>query len=78
MRDTVRLEQEATSIEYVSRVLVPGLLQSPSYSAIVISGAQPITDQDTVDRLVRLRCRRYIELRQHNNPRVSAVFPIRH
>lgn len=75
MRDTVRLEQEATSIEYVSPVLVPGLLQSPSYAAIVITGAQPIIDQDTVDRLVRLRCRRYAELRQYNDPRVSAVFP---
>ncbi|GAA4909851.1 helix-turn-helix domain-containing protein [Streptomonospora salina] len=75
MRDTVRLEQEATSIDYVSPVLVPGLLQSPSYSAIVIAGAQPITDQGTIDRLVRLRCRRYAELRNYNNPRVSAVFP---
>lgn len=76
MQDAGKLEEAASLIEYVSPVLVPGLLQSPSYAEIVFREGQPLLPAYEVQRLAALRCARYEQLRAQNDPWVSAVFPV--
>ncbi|CAM3867321.1 helix-turn-helix transcriptional regulator [Nocardiopsis rhodophaea] len=75
MRDAARLEEAATSIEYVSPVLVPGLLQCREYAAMVFREGQPLETPEGIDRLVTGRCGRYEQLRKLRDPWVTAVFP---
>ncbi|MBR8744043.1 helix-turn-helix transcriptional regulator [Nocardiopsis sp. MG754419] len=76
MQNAGNLEEAASLIEYVSPVLVPGLLQSPSYAEIVFREGQPLSQAAEIRRLVSVRCGRYEHLRTRNDPRVSAVFPV--
>ena len=76
MQDAGKLEEAASLIEYVSPVLVPGLLQSPGYAQIVFQEGQPLSSPTGVQRLVSLRCGRYEQLRVRNEPAISAVFPV--
>ncbi|MFE6305402.1 Scr1 family TA system antitoxin-like transcriptional regulator [Nocardiopsis sp. NPDC057823] len=75
MRDLGRLEELARLIELVSPLLVPGLLQSPSYTRLIFEeGLLSETGAD-LEELVALRCGRYEKLRSTNDPKVVAVFP---
>ncbi|APC35233.1 MULTISPECIES: helix-turn-helix transcriptional regulator [Nocardiopsis] len=76
MQDAGMLEEAASLIEYVSPVLVPGLLQSPGYAEIVFREGQPLSSATDIRRLVALRCSRHEVLRVRNDPGVSAVFPV--
>jgi hypothetical protein len=76
MRDAGKLEESASLIEYISPLLVPGLLQSPGYAEIVFREGQPLSPPEVIQRLVALRCARYEQLRARNNPVVAAVFPV--
>lgn len=75
MQDAGRLVEEAVSIEYVSPVIVPGLLQSPEYARLVFKWGDPITDHDEIERYVSARVSRYEYLRKRNDPSIAAVFP---
>lgn len=76
MKNVSRLEEAAKLIELISPHLIPGLLQSPKYArAVFREGLHPGTPEE-IDRLVALRCGRYAHLRNQNNPRITAVFPV--
>ncbi|QVQ54862.1 helix-turn-helix transcriptional regulator [Spiractinospora alimapuensis] len=75
MRDAGRLVEEATAIDYLSPVLVPGLLQDLTYAQLVFREGQPLCPASEVDRLAAVRCARYESLRRSNDPWISAVFP---
>ena len=75
MQDAARLEEEAVSIEYISPVLVPGLLQSPQYAEVVFRHGQPLAPQTEIARLAEARTGRYGHLKRSRSPWVSAVFP---
>lgn len=76
MQNAGNLEDAASLIEYVSPVLVPGLLQCTSYAEIVFREGQPLSPTPEIQRLVAVRCARYEQLRVRNDPSVSAVFPV--
>jgi transcriptional regulator with XRE-family HTH domain len=75
MRDAGKLEEAARSISYISPALVPGLLQSPSYSELIFREGQPLWTKEEIARVVALRCRRFEFLRERNDPSITAVFP---
>ncbi|GAA1084410.1 helix-turn-helix domain-containing protein [Nocardiopsis metallicus] len=75
MLDAGKLEEAATSVTYVSPVLVPGLLQSPGYAEMIFAEGQPLWSPSEVARVVALRSKRYEYLRERNNPKITAVFP---
>ncbi|GAA3743446.1 helix-turn-helix domain-containing protein [Salinactinospora qingdaonensis] len=75
MRDAGRLQEEAASIDCISPVLVPGLLQSPAYAWLVFREGRPLSTDSEIARLVALRCERYESLRHRNDPWITAVFP---
>ncbi|WP_116248580.1 helix-turn-helix transcriptional regulator [Nocardiopsis sp. FIRDI 009] len=76
MKNVSRLEEAAKLIELISPHLIPGLLQSPRYArAVLREGLHPGTPEE-ISRLVALRCGRYKHLRNRNNPRITAVFPL--
>lgn len=76
MQDAGKLEESASLIEYVSPVLVPGLLQSPAYASMVFREGQPLTPPSEIERLVAVRCARHQQLRVRNAPEISSVFPV--
>lgn len=75
MQDLWRLKEEAVHIEFLSPVLVPGLLQSPGYARIVFEHGQPLAGPAEIADLVSMRCARYDRLRERNDPEIVAVFP---
>lgn len=75
MQDAGKLEEAATSITYISPALVPGMLQSPSYSEMIFREGQPLWGESETSRVVALRCKRYGFLRERSNPAITAVFP---
>lgn len=75
LQNAAKLEEAAISVTYISPALVPGLLQSPSYTQMIFREGQPLWSEDEISRLVALRCKRYEYLRDHNNPGITAVFP---
>jgi len=76
MQDAARLEEEATVIEYISPVLVPGMLQCQQYAELVFRYGQPLETPAEISRLAAARSSRYEHLRQHRDPWVTAVFPV--
>ncbi|MBE2999537.1 helix-turn-helix transcriptional regulator [Nocardiopsis sp. HNM0947] len=75
MLDAGRLEEAASQVTYISPSLVPGLLQSPSYSTLIFQEGQPSWTQEEISRVAGLRCKRYELLRERNSPQITAVFP---
>lgn len=69
LRDIDTLEREATGIDLISPVTVPGLLWCQSYAELVYRAGRKVTD---VPRLAQLRSQRLSQLRAH----VYAVFPM--
>ncbi|QUX31497.1 helix-turn-helix transcriptional regulator [Nocardiopsis akebiae] len=76
MHSVSRLEEAAEAIDLISPLLVPGLLQSPSYARLVFEESLMGREPGDLERLVELRCGRYEQLRKLNNPRTIAVFPV--
>lgn len=72
MRDLGRLEETARLVELVSPLLVPGLLQSPTYARLIFEESLMGEEGANLDRLVKLRCERYEKL---GSPKIVAVFP---
>lgn len=72
LRDIVRVESEARTVDIVSLVTVPGYLQSESYARSLFRASRPLATEAEIQRLVQLRCGR---LEQLAELRVTAVFP---
>ncbi|MDA2804857.1 helix-turn-helix domain-containing protein [Nocardiopsis suaedae] len=75
MQGPAELEEAASRIEYLSPVLVPGLLQCQEYAEHVFREGQPLGDAAEISRLAVARCNRYDHLRHDRDPWVTAVFP---
>jgi transcriptional regulator with XRE-family HTH domain len=74
--NVARLQEQAVAIDCLSPVLVPGLLQSPSYARLVFKDGQPLASDTDIDHWSNSRCSRLKTLREHHhNPVVTAVFP---
>jgi transcriptional regulator with XRE-family HTH domain len=76
MKNVSRLEEAAHLIELISPLLVPGLLQSPRYARMVFEESLMDGAPGDLERRVALRCGRYTQLRNQNDPRITAVLPI--
>ncbi|GAB2516184.1 Scr1 family TA system antitoxin-like transcriptional regulator [Nocardiopsis aegyptia] len=72
-RGLADIEIVARFLEFLSPVLVPGYLQSPSYARQVFRAGQPLLPEKDIANLVKLRCER---LEQLHSLSVSAVFPV--
>lgn len=75
MQDAARIEEEAATLEYISPVLVPGILQCREYAEMIFRLGQPLQSIAEVEQLAATRCGRYAFLRQNRDPLVTAVFP---
>ncbi|MGW5875510.1 helix-turn-helix domain-containing protein [Nocardiopsis terrae] len=75
MRDLGKLEELTQVIELISPLLIPGLLQSPSYARLIFEESLMGEAGANLEKLVSLRCGRYEKLRKANDPKVVAVFP---
>lgn len=75
MRDLGKLEENARMIELVSPLLIPGLLQAPSYARLIFDESLMGEAGADLERLVKLRCERYEKLRKTTDPKIVAVFP---
>lgn len=73
LRDDEQLSQQATTIEVVSPVLVPALLESPLYARYALSEGRPSDPMQVIDELVRVRCSQLSRLK--TGLRVFATFP---
>ncbi len=69
LRDVDYLEREATRIDLVSPVVVPGLLWSPGYAEAVYRAGRKVVD---VERLARMRSNKLGQI----SAAVAAVFPV--
>lgn len=71
LRDDVALGERARTVEVVTPVLVPGILQVPSYARAALVASRPGDPMEVVERLVEARCGVLGRMRA----RVTAVFP---
>ncbi|MFC3995044.1 Scr1 family TA system antitoxin-like transcriptional regulator [Nocardiopsis sediminis] len=73
LRDDQQLSARAVSIEVVTPVLVPALLESPLYARYVLAEGRPSDPMGVIDELVRVRCSQLDQLGK--DVRVFATFP---
>jgi transcriptional regulator with XRE-family HTH domain len=73
IRDVAAREEASTHVEWISPVLVSGILQSPLYAREVFREGQPLASPDDWDRLARMRSERFKQLPDLH---VTAVFPV--
>jgi transcriptional regulator with XRE-family HTH domain len=72
-QDFVGLEESASRIQTYELQFVPGLLQTERYARAVATQGRPETEDEEVDRRVRLRMQRQRMFSQPKSPRVWAV-----
>lgn len=73
-RDYLELESEAALLRTFKTDLIPGLLQTPDYTAALARAALPKADEETVRRRIEVRMIRQKLLIECENPlRVEAV-----
>lgn len=70
LRSDSELLKRAVSVEIVTPVLVPGVLQSPAYARFAIAEGRPNDPLNIVDDLVKVRLSLL-----NDSIRVSAIFP---
>lgn len=68
----VSLESTATRLRFYSGMLIPGLLQTPSYAKAVIRGSG-VTDEQEVRRRLEARLMRQEILEREDRPIIEAV-----
>lgn len=73
LRGDRQLSERAVSIEVVTPVLVPALLESPLYARYALAEGRPSDPMEAIDELVRVRCSQLGELGK--GVRVFATFP---
>ncbi|WP_393915906.1 Scr1 family TA system antitoxin-like transcriptional regulator [Halostreptopolyspora alba] len=73
LRDDKQLSERAVSIEVVTPVLVPALLESPLYARYALAEGRPSDPMGAIDELVQLRCAQLDQLGR--DVRVFATFP---
>lgn len=73
LRDDEQLSERAVTIEVVTPVLVPALLESPLYTRYALAEGPPMGPMSRIDDLVRMRCSYLGEL--STDLRVFATFP---
>ncbi|CAM3791628.1 Scr1 family TA system antitoxin-like transcriptional regulator [Nocardiopsis rhodophaea] len=73
LRDDKQLSERAVSIEVVTPVLVPALLESPLYARYALAEGRPSDPMGVIDELVRVRCSQLDQLGK--DVRVFATFP---
>ncbi|WP_083939537.1 Scr1 family TA system antitoxin-like transcriptional regulator [Nocardiopsis chromatogenes] len=73
LRDDRQLSERAVSIEVVTPVLVPALLESPLYARYALAEGRPSDPMGVIDELVRVRCSQLDQLGK--DVRVFATFP---
>ncbi|MFE9610342.1 helix-turn-helix domain-containing protein [Streptomyces sp. NPDC006012] len=56
--EAAEAEASATAIRQYAPLLIPGLLQTPSYAAAVCRAYQPTASEETIDKLVAARMER--------------------
>ncbi|MFL1380603.1 Scr1 family TA system antitoxin-like transcriptional regulator [Nocardiopsis protaetiae] len=70
------LQERSLAIDWLSPVLVAGMLQTESYARLVFKDGQPLVADAEIDRWVVARCGRLKVLRERRpNLVVTAVFP---
>ncbi|TQN33395.1 DNA-binding XRE family transcriptional regulator [Haloactinospora alba] len=73
LRDDKQLSERAVSIEVVTPVLVPALLESPLYARYALAEGRPSDPMGAIEELVRVRCSQLDQLGK--DVRVFATFP---
>ena len=73
LRDDAQLSQQAVTIEVVTPVLVPALLESPLYARYALAEGRPADPMQVIDELVKVRCSQLARL--DRGLRVFATFP---
>ncbi len=73
LRDDDQLSRQAVTIEVVTPVLVPAILESPLYARYALAEGRPSDSMQVIDELVKVRCSQLSKL----NPglRIFATFP---
>lgn len=73
LRDDEQLSRQAVTIEVVTPVLVPALLESPLYARYALAEGRPSDSMQVIDQLVKVRCSQLGRL--DPGLRVFATFP---
>lgn len=73
LRDDEQLSMQAVTIEVVTPVLVPALLESPLYARYALAEGRPMDPMQVIDELVKVRCAQLARL--DPGLRVFATFP---
>lgn len=73
LRDDDQLSRQAVTIEVVTPVLVPAILESPLYARYALAEGRPSDPMGVIDELVKIRCSQLSRL--DPGLRVFATFP---
>ncbi|MEU8777610.1 helix-turn-helix transcriptional regulator [Streptomyces sp. NPDC048606] len=73
LRRLIQLEGEAEEICVYENLVVPGILQLPSYARHMVRAVMPSAPAEEIERVVQLRTQRRLRLMDGDVPRLTAL-----